>query len=185
MAAPARSKRAQGRAGKIDLTIPGDQARRNKLFGEPGTTRHCSAPRRLIARPFEMRCTVLVVMPSDLTTFRIPSKAVLAAPEEARLAGFHPSARTIGARLGSPISCSQMGRARADRPGRPGWQCCPHSSLRSWCAFDCSIKEYKLYSRRRAGKVFPHEIDIQETHPKHRKLDSQGGATSPNVRSTG
>jgi hypothetical protein len=26
---------------------------------------------------------------------------------------------------------------------------------------------------RRAGKVYPHEIDIQETQPKHRKLDSQ------------
>src|SRR5262245_29033562 len=25
----------------------------------------------------------------------------------------------------------------------------------------------------RAGKVNPHEIDIQETHTKHRKLDSQ------------
>jgi len=46
-----------------------------------------------------MRCTVLVVIPSDLTTFKIPSKAVLGAPEEARFAGFHPSARTIGARL--------------------------------------------------------------------------------------
>jgi hypothetical protein len=23
-----------------------------------------------------------------------------------------------------------------------------------------------------AGKIYPHEIDIQETHPKHRKLDS-------------
>src|SRR6516162_2124177 len=39
--------------------------------------------------------------------------------------------------------------------------------------FDCSIKAYKPYSRRRAGKVYPHEIDIQETHLKHRKLDSQ------------
>ena len=44
------------------------------------------------------------------------------------------SARIIGARLGSPISRCQTGRARADRPGHPGWQCCPHSSLRSWCA---------------------------------------------------
>src|SRR5215471_2918713 len=39
--------------------------------------------------------------------------------------------------------------------------------------FDCSIKVCNLYSRRRAGKVYPHEIDIQETHTKHRKLDSQ------------
>src|SRR6516162_3162582 len=38
---------------------------------------------------------------------------------------------------------------------------------------DCSIKAYNIYSKTRAGKVYPHEIDIQETHPKHRKLDSQ------------
>src|SRR6516162_3096336 len=30
-----------------------------------------------------------------------------------------------------------------------------------------------MYSSRRALKLYPHEIDIQETHPKHRKLDSQ------------
>src|SRR5262249_52163295 len=39
--------------------------------------------------------------------------------------------------------------------------------------FDCSIKVYKLNSRQPAGKVYPHEIDIQETHTTHRKLDSQ------------
>ena len=50
----------------------------------------------------------------------------------------------IGARLGSPIFRCQTGRGRADRPGRPGRQCCPHSSLRSWCAVDCSIKVYNL-----------------------------------------
>src|SRR6516225_4913076 len=38
---------------------------------------------------------------------------------------------------------------------------------------DCARNVYNLYSMRRAGKVYPHEIDIQETHPKHRKLDSQ------------
>jgi hypothetical protein len=38
-----------------------------------------------------MRCTVLVVIPSDLTTFKIRSKAVLAAPEEARFAGWDRS----------------------------------------------------------------------------------------------
>jgi hypothetical protein len=37
---------------------------------------------------------------------------------------------------------------------------------------DCSIKAFKLYSTRRTSKVYPHEIDIQETHTKHRKLDS-------------
>src|SRR5262249_33995110 len=39
--------------------------------------------------------------------------------------------------------------------------------------YDCAKKTYNLYSRRRAGKVYPHEIGIQETHTKHRKLDSQ------------
>src|SRR5215471_12873180 len=39
--------------------------------------------------------------------------------------------------------------------------------------FDCSINVYNPYSRRRAGKVFPDESDIQEADPKHRKLDSQ------------
>src|SRR5262249_11556417 len=34
-------------------------------------------------------------------------------------------------------------------------------------------KAYKLNSRATAGKVYPHETDIQETHTKHRKLDSQ------------
>src|SRR5262245_55901777 len=38
---------------------------------------------------------------------------------------------------------------------------------------------YNLYSRRRAGRVYPHEIDIQETHPKHRKLDSQAAIPHP------
>ena len=33
-------------------------------------------------------------------------------------------------------------------------------------------KSDNVYSKRRAGQVYPHEIDIQETHPKHRKLDS-------------
>src|SRR5262245_33902238 len=39
--------------------------------------------------------------------------------------------------------------------------------------FDCSINAYKLNSLATAGKVYPHEIDIQETHTKHRKLDSK------------
>src|SRR6516162_4499900 len=39
--------------------------------------------------------------------------------------------------------------------------------------FDCSIKAYKLNRRPTAGKVYRHEIGIQETHTKHRKLDSQ------------
>src|SRR5215831_20675281 len=32
---------------------------------------HCCAPRGLIARSFEMRCTVPVPIPSDLATFKI------------------------------------------------------------------------------------------------------------------
>ena len=36
----------------------------------------------------------------------------------------------------------------------------------------CARKERKLNSMWLAGKVYPHEIDIQETHAKHRKLDS-------------
>ena len=45
--------------------------------------------------------------------------------------------------------------------------------------FDCSISAYNTYSMRRAGRVYPHEIDIQETHPKHRKLDSQAAIPHP------
>src|SRR5262245_33507965 len=43
----------------------------------------------------------------------------------------------------------------------------------------CAKNVYNLYSRRRAGKVYPHEIDIQETRPKHRKLDSQAALPHP------
>src|SRR5215472_7383044 len=39
--------------------------------------------------------------------------------------------------------------------------------------YDYAKKVYKLNSLQPAVKVYPHEIDIQETHPKHRKLDSQ------------
>ena len=39
-----------------------------QTVGELGTTRHCCAPRRRIARSFEMRCTVPVPMPRDLAT---------------------------------------------------------------------------------------------------------------------
>ena len=38
-------------------------------------------------------------------------------------------------------------------------------------SFPRTVQE--INSRPSAGKVYPHEIDIQETHPKHRKLDSQ------------
>ena len=39
--------------------------------------------------------------------------------------------------------------------------------------YDYAKNAFKLNSRQPAGKVFPHEIGIQETHTKHRKLDSQ------------
>jgi hypothetical protein len=42
------------------------------LLSRVGAPRHCRAPRGLIARSFEMRCTVPVPMPSDLATFKIP-----------------------------------------------------------------------------------------------------------------
>src|SRR5262252_6414196 len=44
-----------------------------QTVGELGTTRHCCAPRELIARSFEMRCTVPVPSPNDLATFKIPT----------------------------------------------------------------------------------------------------------------
>src|SRR5262245_30008353 len=44
---------------------------------------------------------------------------------------------------------------------------------------NCSRKAYNLHSRKGAGKVYPHEIEIQETHPKHRKLDSQAALPLP------
>src|SRR5262249_19122167 len=49
--------------------LPGGQAH----VGELGTTRHCCAPRRLIARSFEMRWTVPVPMPREFATFKIPT----------------------------------------------------------------------------------------------------------------
>ena len=39
--------------------------------------------------------------------------------------------------------------------------------------YDCAKNAHHLYSKRRAGKVYPHEIGIQKTRTKHRKLDSQ------------
>src|SRR5215831_324717 len=82
-------------------------------------------------------------------------------------------------------------RGSAARQNEAGWRLAHpsrrlHPALRSRCApcsrpslYDCAKKEYNLYSRRRAGRVYPHEIDIQETHPKHRKLDSQATIPHP------
>src|SRR6516225_8237069 len=52
-------------------------------------------------------------------------------------------------------------------------------SMRRSSLFDYARKAYNTYSSRRAGKVYPHEIDIQETHAKHRKLDSQAALPHP------
>ena len=38
--------------------------------------------------------------------------------------------------------------------------------------FDCARNVYKLVTPTRAGQIYGDEIDIQETHTKHRKLDS-------------
>ena len=40
-------------------------------------------------------------------------------------------------------------------------------------------KEHKLSSWSLAGKIYPHEIGIQETPTKHRKLDSQAALPHP------
>src|SRR5262249_22195508 len=46
-------------------------------------------------------------------------------------------------------------------------------SMQPFFVYDCAKKAYKLNSPATAGKVYPDEIGIQETHTKHRKLDSQ------------
>src|SRR5262249_19305351 len=45
--------------------------------------------------------------------------------------------------------------------------------------FDCTRNVYKLITRPRGETFYPDEIDIQETHPKHRKLDSQAALPHP------
>src|SRR5215472_6554089 len=56
---------------------------------------------------------------------------------------------------------------------------CDRDAFHAAALYDCAKNTCNVYSRRRAGKVFPHEIDIQETHPKHRKLDSQAALPHP------
>src|SRR5262249_44776743 len=83
------------------------------------------------------------------------------------------------------------GKTKMRLAARPAPPCCAPAPVPLSCIaiamrsmqllflYDCAKKAYNLYSRRRAGKVFPHEIDIQETHPKHRKLDSQAALPHP------
>src|SRR5262245_25860489 len=59
------------------------------------------------------------------------------------------------------------------QPDTPPLEVNQYGRMGSDGRFDYSRKVFNIYSRRRAGRVYPHEIDIQETHPKHRKLDSQ------------
>src|SRR6516225_2488932 len=71
-------------------------------------------------------------------------------------------------RLAPPPHAARLPPSRLHPALRSRRALCKRSSLTN-----CAKEAYNLYSRRRAGKVYPHEIDIQETHPKHRKLDSQ------------
>src|SRR5215467_3910350 len=51
-----------------------------------------------------------------------------------------------------------------------------HPALRSRCmrpVYDYAKKTHKLITQPRGGGFYRDEIDIQETHTKHRKLDSQ------------
>src|SRR6516164_8647204 len=81
---------------------------------------------------------------------------------------------------GSAARQNEVGSRLAHPPRRL------HPALPSRCApcsrsslYGCAKKVHNLYSRRRAGRVYPHEIDIQETHLKHRKLDSQAAIPHP------
>jgi hypothetical protein len=47
-----------------------------------------------------------------------------------------------------------------------------HGACGRCSLYDCARNAYKLNSRATAGKVYPHEIGIQETRTNHRKLDS-------------
>ena len=109
---------------------------------------------------------MLVVIPSDLTTFKILSKAVLAAPEEARFAGFHPSARTIGARSRSPAA-RRAAHELIDHVVRGG-----NAALIPVYAHGALGLFNKSVTQRGVGTSYYDEISIKETRTNHRKLDS-------------
>ena len=91
---------------------------------------------------------------------------------------------------GGPAPRNSRGRKAQSRPAESGG-CIPRKRrciVEGWCwclvspptmkhgrlsIFGCARNVYKLNSRQPAGKIYPHEIGIQKTHPKHRKLDSQ------------
>src|SRR5262245_49069687 len=45
--------------------------------------------------------------------------------------------------------------------------------------YDCARNVYNLVTRCREGTFYPDEIEIQEAHSKHRKLDSQAALPHP------
>src|SRR5262249_7465685 len=62
---------------------------------------------------------------------------------------------------------------------------CDRDALQAAAPYDYAKKVYKLASNLQKERFYRDEIDIQETHTKHRKLDSQAAATSLNGKSTG
>src|SRR5262249_61898398 len=70
---------------------------------------------------------------------------------------------------GPPIPTLAPGAAAS----RPRWQppSVDHDALPAAAAFNCARKAYKLNSLQPAGKIYPHEIGIQETRTNHRKFD--------------
>ena len=62
---------------------------------------------------------------------------------------------------------------RAPAPAPPSCIAIAMRSMQPLLPLQLCKKKYKLNSRQSAGKVYPHEIGIQKTHTKHRKLDSQ------------
>src|SRR5262249_50794548 len=58
---------------------------------------------------------------------------------------------------------------RAPAPAPPSWIAIAMRSMQPFFP----LRLCKKSVRQSAGKVYPHEIDIQKTHTKHRKLDSQ------------
>jgi hypothetical protein len=85
------------------LKVPPTGGQAQQTVGELGTTRHCCAPRGLIARSFEMRCTVPVPMPSDLATYKIPIPSQAAfglSAQSPRGVKLGRSTRSLGGRTG-------------------------------------------------------------------------------------
>jgi len=104
---------------KWKVPLPGGQAPCNKLL--VGTTRHCCAPRRLIARSFEMRCTVWSRCRAAWQPLRYPCLSQ---------AAFAPSARS---RWRSSAGRASRLSNRRRAPGR-GRDCAKRSISCNSCA---------------------------------------------------